>query len=246
MKKILTILLLFVGCTCQESQPVRTSALEDYNTYTEVDASGDITIVASDSIHVESMSRGASSRVYYAFPAGHFNGDFVHEGAYRQSSSSDLLAYGIPWAVSNYKNSSWTSTEGASGSYYGIYFYNAATKVCGIRECNAGSVTSQDSDYNYVTNTNYWFRVIYDADASTYGTLYFQLFSDQARTTQLNSTTSLALTRAINDSAIFAVQNLGSSTPNLTAEFFELNLGTLSAQAALKNRRTGLLRVTHQ
>jgi len=51
-------------------------ALLDFTTFTEVDPSSDLT-VTSDTIEIDSMTRGVAAGIYKDFGAGYFTGDFT-------------------------------------------------------------------------------------------------------------------------------------------------------------------------
>lgn len=214
-KRIIALALVFLAGI--------TFGQEDYTTYTETDAASDITIIGTDSISVSTMARDADSRVFKGFGENYFNSDFSHELAFSHNSASTFLSLVFPWTIGNVKGT-WDATDTASEDAIGVYVYNGTPKEIGFRELDGGNTYTAISDFAWSSNTNYWIRVWYDKDKSTFGTIYLEVYSDQSRTTQLNTTTEFELHHTLDDSLLFAFQSFGTGSPDWTGSIFELNL----------------------
>jgi len=145
-------------------------ALEDFRTYTEVDADADITVTQTK-CDVSSMRRDADSHVYKDMGVGHF-GDFEHKFTMRCSAHQLSSSSGV-WGLSNGAHTigdKYTADVGLM-----VYCYDSSNQIT-VNLQDAG--TALNARQNIVVNTTYYCTV--DRSGTT---LRLRIYSDAARTT---------------------------------------------------------------
>ncbi|HLC17491.1 MAG TPA: LamG-like jellyroll fold domain-containing protein, partial [Thermodesulfobacteriota bacterium] len=159
---------------------------EDFTTYTEVDPNSHISKISGRTTFTL-MHRNEDAYVYKDMGAAHFSEDFTHEFTLHLSfiEGSSL---NVVWMLSNniddYKGHQDNSYDflNISTLYYsaGVYRLKLSERVGANEYTNSPAVYLNE-------DTTYYIRVVRDEAVGTYGTLYFYIYSDAARTNLVNS-----------------------------------------------------------
>lgn len=154
--------------------------LEDYTTYTEVDAGGDIT-VGANLLTVSSMSRSVDSWVVSDKDAGHFSGDFTHLLRTQSQSASSAGGRAGVWAIANAVEEIITLLGGDC-----LVTRWQQRKTLRVIEANGGS-TINDSSIDLSLDTNHYLTVDRDESEGTYGELTVEIDDSSDRATPVDT-----------------------------------------------------------
>ena len=203
-------------------------ATEDFTTYTEVDPNTHITKTASK-ITWAGLSAVEDAYVYKDFGVNYFNGDFTHLiTAKLTAATADGRAY--LWALTNAVNDM-KGIEDAGDSYLAIFLYGTGSAYnLYIEECNSGSI-GQDSSV-ILLNTIYYLKIVRDESVGTYGTFYCYIYSDEARTTLLDTITQTLKTSKKDYRYLFATNTRNSGIAGRTASGYCENLYRIVSQTS--------------
>ena len=204
-------------------------ALENYTTYSEYDASGLVT-VAANTLTVAGNNNTAFS-VHKVFAAGHFSGDFEHVVAVALNDDSSVNYALCPfWGLSNKTAESAHSFKeiaAASGDCLYIAQYESSGVVW-IRLFEISTGTQYTDSYNSASyDTWYYCEIERDESTGTYGTLLCRIYSDESRTT-LVDTLSVTLHEKEDFRTVYAV----SSYYNNTTRPYSQDIKNLDLQEA--------------
>ena len=178
-------------------------ALEDYNTYTEVDPNSRI-VAATRRVAFTDLTINETAYVYSDKGAAFFDGDFVHHLTIliTASDASMSVASGL-WALANTVND-WNGMRAAD--CLDLYFTSQGAtpnRKLTIEESNGGSITAS-SDFAMTVNTIYYLTIYRDESVGANGTLYCRIYSDASRRTLL-TTLSVTLTEKQDFQYIYAL-----------------------------------------
>jgi len=195
-------------------------ATEDFTTYTEVDPNSHITKTASK-ITWAGLSAVEDAYVYKDYGANYFSGDFTHLITVKLTAATeDGRAYF--WALTNAVDDM-KGIDDAGGSYLAVFFIKEPVNyTIYIEECNSGSI-SQDSSIISL-NTPYYLKIVRDESVGTYGTLYCYIYSDEARTTLLDTISQTLKTSKKDYRYLFATNTRNSGTAGRTVSGYCENL----------------------
>ncbi|KKL20224.1 hypothetical protein LCGC14_2457620, partial [marine sediment metagenome] len=171
-------------------------ALEDFNTYTEVDPNSRIT-VATRRVTWTALTENEDAYVYKDKGVNFFDGDFVHLFTVRTSAVSATTRNGY-WALTNTLDDL-VGTDTADGSYLALRFeFTDPLLSLRLNEVDSGDFR-ESSNITISLNTTYYLKVYRDESVGSFGTLYLAIYTDAARTTLLSSVVSLALNTSKKD-----------------------------------------------
>ena len=156
--------------------------LEDYTTYTEVDAGTDIT-VAANTLTVSSMARNVDSWVVDDKTAGHFSGDFTHLLRTQSQTGSTATGRAGVWAIANAVNEIVTLLAGDAQ----VVRFQSATTLRVI-EANGGSTTA-DTSIALSLDTNYYLTVDRDESVGSFGELTCEIDDSADRASPVDTIT---------------------------------------------------------
>ncbi len=153
-------------------------AIEDFTTYTEVDAGSDITITSSR-VTFTVLPRNVESYVYYDKAAGFFDGSvgWIHNFE-MFVSASDTGSVAVGWMVSNTID----DLAGQRGVVSRLNFYWGGDEKMVLEEGN-GTANQFDVQASTLSlSTLYYMQVEVDPAVGSFGTVYGRVFSDSDRT----------------------------------------------------------------
>ena len=182
-------------------------ALENYTTYSEYDASGKVT-VGENTLAVAGNNNTAFS-VHKVFAAGHFSGDFEHIVAVKLNDDGAANNAVVPfWGVSNETSEaahSFKQIDEASGDCLYTFIYEGTAASIYLREIVAGEIY-QDYKGSLSIGSWYYHEIERDESTGTYGTLLCRIYSDESRTT-LVDTLSVTLHEKEDFRTVYAVSS---------------------------------------
>jgi len=182
-------------------------ALENYTTYSEYDASGLVT-VGANTLTVAGNNNTAFS-VHKVFAAGHFSGDFEHIVAVKLNDDGAANNAVVPfWGVSNETSEaahSFKQIDEASGDCLYTFIYEGKAASIYLREVVAGEIY-QDYKGSLSIGSWYYHEIERDESTGTYGTLLCRIYSDESRTT-LVDTLSVTLHEKEDFRTVYAVSS---------------------------------------
>lgn len=179
-------------------------ATEDLTTYTEVDPGSDYT-VTSTTIDVSGLKRNIDAYVYKDFGAAYFDGDFIHYYEMNAHGATNGIWYN--WGLANIVDD-FNGIDSSSGDLLAVNIYSIYPSTVQLRECDAGTIYFDSGTIN--NDTLYYFTVERDESVGTYGTLYCRIYSDEAKTT-LVDTLTVALHSSKKDYQYFYAANSHNS-----------------------------------
>ena len=223
MRIIVIIIIGFFVCLPASA----TRVVEDFSTYTEVDAAGTIT-VTSTRVTSANTDRNQNTYVYFDKGVNFFDGNFEHWGTYNLTNNA--LWVGHFWAVTND-----VGARSAWGNSLLIYTGNA-TDFC-LMEEDSGS--DYPDCYINVTNTDMFVKIIRDESVGANGTLYMYIYLEAARTTLLDTLTLTLHTSLKDYRYIYAIAgpNDGVSGRDFDGYVDSLSLSEAVAAAGGGHRR---------
>lgn len=248
---------------------IKAFSQEDFTTYTEVhDVNGHL-YSTTDSINVTKAIQPPPTLVCYGikrnehihyvkdFGADYFDGDFSFELeilVYDDGQCAQDLGLGMFCVLSNVDNDVGDLIVG-DDDYIGFYVFTGQSGVYDqqivLEEFDSG--TSYKDTYGVssgIVDTQFWYRMYRDENASTYGTLYLYIYSDEERTTGVD-TLSLELHTSKKDYRYLipvSTRYSNVSLRNMVMNFSNLNLdaetsgGSSSQASSRRTRRRGILR----
>ncbi len=188
-------------------------AQQDFDTYTEVDPNGDISIVDT-LITVTTLARDVSAYVYKDFGVDYFEGDIQVHFKLHIPSGYDASS-GIMVAVFSNDLGDWKTLADGGKDALGVSIYNdAGILKLFVGEMVAGSVTwSAGEDITALDDTDLYVLVMRDehTDAAN-GSLRCWIFNDDEWTATHNAYEALSLTDKENFRYFFPVVSVNNGT----------------------------------
>ena len=204
-------------------------AVETYtNTalWKEYDASGLIT-VAANTLTVAGNNNTAFS-IQRVFDVGYFGGDFEHIVAVKLNDDGAANNAVAPfWGVSNETSEaahSFKQIDEASGDCLYTFIYEGKAASIYLREVVAGEIY-QDYKGSLSIGSWYYHEIERDESTGTYGTLLCRIYSDESRTT-LVDTLSVTLHEKEDFRTVYAASSYyANSNRPYSQEIKNLDLG---------------------
>jgi hypothetical protein len=168
-------------------------ANEDFNTYTEVDTPGVLSIPSSSQIDYTGLQRNHESYIYDDKEVDHFAGDYEHLIDFNVASGA-INALCAIWLLANTVDDYSAIVNSATEDCHVIQINVSSTNtnyVIRLRE-SVGSSLYTDLTLAQPMNSRRYLTIARDEAIGTYGTLYCYVYSDADRTT-LVDTLSIAL-----------------------------------------------------
>ncbi len=183
---------------------------EDYQTYAEVDAAGDITVDSATQITFDTMGANVESHVTKDQGAGHFDGDFEHHNDAQVSATSGSGAQSRIWGLANAADSMEDIDAASGDAFYGFMGQAGANRRIAIVEIDGGAAYQSAWD-GFTLSQRYYYKWVRDEAVGTYGTLYCYVYDDAPRT-NLVATPTLTLHTSKKDFRfIFALHSKDTS-----------------------------------
>ena len=162
-------------------------AIENFQTYPEVDPNNRVTITPTRVTHA-ALDRNETAYVASDKGAAFFDGDFVHLLTIYVTSTVNG-SYVNYWGLTNTLNS-FRVIDNASGDYLGLAILGNGvnTFTITLAECDGGTPYG-DSYTTPSIATAYYLKIVRNEAVGTYGTLYCYIYSDAARATLVDTLT---------------------------------------------------------
>jgi len=189
-------------------------AKEDYTAYVEYDLDSKYTVTAHQ-ITVEDLTRNEVAFIYRDFGVNYFSGDFEFDVEGQVKATSNGLATGYCWALTNLLQSL-NVIDGVSGDFLAVSFQEEDGDVewrIYLTECDGG--TLYEDYYICSADTTYYLTIKRDESVGTYGTLYCYIYSDSARTTLVDTLTLTLHTSKKDFRYLHAAQSYGGGIHNV-------------------------------
>ena len=168
-------------------------AIENFTTYTEVDAGSKITKTATR-ITFADLRRSEESYVYKDKTADYFDGDFTHLLTVNISAHTAGAEVAAVWVLANLVDDIRGIDIDSSGDALFLLVNNPSSPDevrLQLTELDGGTqYESAPAYYTIAKGASYYLKVVRDESVGTYGTLYCYIYSDAARTTLLTTLTS--------------------------------------------------------
>ena len=143
-----------------------------YNTYTEVDTAGRLTITA-DTIQVNSLDTDETAYLNKDFGINFFDADFEHNFEFSCTvSTGNVVTY--LWGMSN-ENGAIGETLAGNSVCLSVH-WNGAALV--LSEGTGAAVHTTAGAVTLAKSTSYYVRMYRDETVGTYGTLYCYIYND--------------------------------------------------------------------
>lgn len=190
---------------------------EDLSAYTKSDPGSDIKKLVSRLTFNALDTRNTESYTYYDWGAGYWSGDFEFDFTiYIDSSISTTFA--TPILVANIVDELKGIVDASGDALCCIYYNSAGTHQFVLREYDSGTAYSA-TIYNITLDTLYFCRMDRDETIGSYGQLRLRLWSDEVKTTLLNTQT-LALHKKTDYQYSYPLNTYNSSNPGVTMTGF--------------------------
>lgn len=152
---------------------------ENYTTYTEVDPNSRVAVTSATRIDFTNLTREEDAYVVYDFGSALFVGDFVIDVDYKPTSGSASSTIVCPVLLGDILD----NPSGYTGScvYMRLYINSGGFQTQAV-QVNEGTVNGSTNSGVDALNTQRYGRFVRDTSVGTYGTLYFRIYSDAART----------------------------------------------------------------
>lgn len=190
MKKIYRLILISILLLTSLFMPATSVSAEDFDftTFTEVDPNSKITVTANTVTWLNQLGSDGNSGVYYdAGVDGYWYSTTWEFDIYADSNMADNTI-NFHWGVSTnstpeYNGQPVSTTQSA---FLGTDRSGSEIRISGRIKSNNGAyqplwITGLSLD------TTYYARVVLDKDVGSFGTWYFYVYSDSARTSLLGS-----------------------------------------------------------
>lgn len=197
---------------------------ENFLNYTEVDPNSRIAVV-SNRVTWASITRNEITYIYIDKGTAYFSGDFT------QYLTIDTTACGngalaVHWGLAN-DIATQRAIYLAGGSELYFYVFGLTNNITlTLAEMDSG--TGYGDDYtasrSTIEGTVYYLKIVRDESVGTYGTLYCYIYSDDARTT-LVDTLSITLHTSKKDFRyLYAFQGYGAAADTAVASGYTKDL----------------------
>jgi len=199
-------------------------AVENFTTFTELDAGGFVTINSANSITIAGDNSSKYS-LYSDKGENHFSGDFEHllETQYNHTDNTCLIGF---WGLGNNTDGSTPhdliDMDSAGQTFLYAMWYRSTSTTMYLRECDAGTLYTDSG--GATNNTPYYCEIERDEATGTYGTLILRMYTDSDRTS-LYKTLSLTLHTAKTDfRTIYAALSYGTISATCSVDVDALDL----------------------
>lgn len=164
------------------------------NDFTEEDGSGYVTLTSTD-VQWANSNNGTTTYVYWDGAANYFDGNYKFDFEFTITSTTN---YGDQYlfALANDLKAigSLLNESGEYGDCHAVHFNEWQGEIALTeRHGTAAGNIQETNQTGFSTGTTYYATIWRDESIGTNGTLYLEIFSNSARTTQVGSTFSLTL-----------------------------------------------------
>ncbi len=165
-------------------------AVEDFTTFQEVDPNTRIAKTATR-VTCAAIAGNEDAYVYYDKGVDYFDGDFTHYLTINMTAGDGATGRLYLWGLTNLIDDM-KGIDDAGGDYLALFLLNDSPTAQRIflEECYGGQ--PGQVSYSISLNTPYYIKIVRDETPGNdgnpfYGTLYFYIYSDAARTTLLTT-----------------------------------------------------------
>lgn len=204
---------------------------EDLTTYTEVDANGRISVSATTA-NVTALTRAEDAYLYYDYGAGYFSASFSIDFDFNAIRTTD--AGTTAFFISSMANSvdDFKDIDDASGDAITVGYKPSLTASyywIDLLELDGGTQYADTTGAGALSyGTTYYYTMYRNDNEGDYGTIYLYIYSDDARTSLID-TLSVALHSSKKDYRyLYAVQSLNTGDAGITGtgQFVDFEVST--------------------
>ncbi len=189
---------------------------EDFTTYTEQDTNSHI-VKTSTKVTFTNLTRNEDAYVYIDKGEDTFAGNFTHLLTVKLTAI-DTNGRAFVWGLTNIVDDM-QGIDDASGYYFGIMVLNAGGQNWIYQNYCFGGTLQQD-DFAMTLNTPYYLKIVRDESIGVHGRLNTYIYSDEARTTLLD-TLQHDLGEKTDFRYIFVANTLNTSTGETASGYCE-------------------------